>query len=54
MNMKHNASIGCSVTECNYHCKEDNFCTLDKIEVVKHTQRADTVESTDCSSFKKI
>ncbi len=54
MNMKHNSSIGCSVTECNYHCKEDNYCTLDKIDVVKHTQKADTIESTDCGSFKKI
>ena len=50
--MKHNPSIGCSVTECNYHCKEDNYCTLDKIEVVKNTQRAETVECTDCGVLK--
>lgn len=51
--MNHNSSIGCSVTECRFHCKEDNYCTLDKIEVVKHSQKADTVEHTDCGSFKK-
>lgn len=51
--MNHNSSIGCSVSECKFHCKEDSFCTLGKIEVVKHTQTADTIESTDCGSFKK-
>ncbi|MDF2655671.1 MAG: hypothetical protein K0R19_2145 [Bacillota bacterium] len=51
--MNHNSSIGCDVTECRFHCKEDNYCTLDKIQVVKHSQKADTVEHTDCGSFKK-
>lgn len=53
MNVNHNSSIGCEVTECAYHCKDDNYCTLDKIQVVKHSQRADTVECTDCGSFRK-
>ena len=51
--MDHNSSIGCSVPECTYHCKDDNYCTLEKIEVVKNTRKADTVQSTDCGSFKK-
>lgn len=51
--MNHNSSIGCNVSECEYHCKEDDYCTLEKINVVKHSQRADTVESTDCGSFKR-
>lgn len=50
--MDHNSSIGCIVTECKFHCKEDDFCTLGKINVVKHTAKADTVESTDCGSFR--
>jgi uncharacterized Zn finger protein len=53
INMDHNSSIGCSVTECAFHCKDDNYCTLDKIQVVKNTQKAITVECTDCGSFKK-
>ncbi|MBR0598694.1 DUF1540 domain-containing protein [Sinanaerobacter chloroacetimidivorans] len=51
--MRKNSSIGCSVSECKFHSKDENFCTLDKIEVVKHSQKADTVEHTDCGSFKR-
>lgn len=52
IDMNHNSSIGCSVAECKFHCKDDNYCTLDNIQVVKHSQKADTIESTDCGSFK--
>jgi len=51
--MNHNSSIGCSVSECSFHCKDDNYCTLEKIQVVKHSPKALTVECTDCGSFKK-
>lgn len=51
--MDHNSSIGCIVTECKFHCKDDDYCTLDKIQVVKHEQSASTVECTDCGSFKR-
>lgn len=48
-----NESIGCTVTECAYHAQGDNYCTLPHIEVVKHEQVANTVECTDCGSFRK-
>lgn len=51
--MNHNSSIGCVVSECKYHCKEDNYCTLNKIEVVKHSSTANSVECTDCGSFEQ-
>ncbi|WP_206458745.1 DUF1540 domain-containing protein [Anaerovorax sp. IOR16] len=51
--MNHNSSIGCSVSECKFHCKDDNYCTLDKINVIKSSASADTVECTDCGSFQK-
>ncbi|MDF2635057.1 MAG: hypothetical protein K0R78_1931 [Pelosinus sp.] len=51
--MNHNSSIGCSVAECSFHCKDDDYCTLDKIQVVKHGHKAVTIECTDCGSFKK-
>lgn len=51
--MNHNSSIGCTVTECTYHCMEDMYCTLPKIEVRKHDSNATCPESTDCGSFKK-
>ena len=50
--MNHNDSIGCTVNECKHHCKEDNYCTLNKIEVTKHESVAKTPECTDCASFK--
>ncbi|MEW9096741.1 MAG: DUF1540 domain-containing protein [Clostridiaceae bacterium] len=51
--MKHNNSIACTVNECKFHYKEDNYCTLDQIKVSKHEPVATTIKCTDCSSFKK-
>lgn len=50
----HNDSIGCTVTECKYNDRTDNYCTLQKIEVVKHESVAKTTECTDCGSFEKL
>lgn len=52
--MRHNESIGCTVTECKYHCKDDNYCTLNQIQVVKNTAMAKEVEATDCGSFEPM
>lgn len=52
MEHKHNSSIGCIVTECKFNDKSHNYCTLDKIQVVKHEAKADTIECTDCGSFE--
>lgn len=52
MNHNHNDSIGCVVSECKHHCKDDNYCTLDKIQVAKHVTQANTIECTDCASFE--
>lgn len=49
----HNSSIGCTVNECKYNDRSDNYCTLQKIEVVKHESIANTAECTDCGSFQK-
>ncbi|MBE1304815.1 DUF1540 domain-containing protein [Clostridium botulinum] len=50
--MDHNDSIGCSVHECKYHAQSTDYCTLNKIQVTKHTHEAESVESTDCGSFE--
>lgn len=50
--MTSNKSIGCNVTECKYHAKSESYCSLDHIDVVKHTNTARTVECTDCGSFE--
>lgn len=49
--MNKNESIGCNVTECKYHSNEGQYCSLDKIQVVKHGMAAYSVEQTDCGSF---
>lgn len=48
-----NHNIGCSVTECRYHAKTMNNCTLTHIEVTKHKSEATCPECTDCSNFEK-
>lgn len=47
-----NQSIQCTVDECQYHAKSQDYCTLDSINVVKHQNRATSQEETDCGSFK--
>lgn len=51
--MDNNPSIGCIVSECKFHSKDADYCTLNKIQVVKHEQSADTEEFTDCGSFER-
>lgn len=53
MHNGHNDSIGCIVNECKFHAKSESYCTLDKIQVVKHEQLAKDVQCTDCGSFIK-
>lgn len=52
MNIKPNDSIGCVVDECKFHAKDENYCTLNKIQVTKHESRATTKQCTDCGSFE--
>ncbi|WDU83473.1 DUF1540 domain-containing protein [Caloramator sp. Dgby_cultured_2] len=48
-----NRSIACNVRDCKYHAQNENYCTLNAIQVVNHTTPATTKESTDCGSFEK-
>ena len=50
--MKQNRSIGCMVNECKFHSGEEQFCSLDKIQIVKHNNQANNIQQTDCGSFK--
>ena len=47
-----NPSIHCSVTNCAHHCREDNYCSLDAIQVGTHESNPTMVECTDCESFR--
>ena len=50
--MKINKSIGCTIDECKYHAKNESYCSLDHINVVKHENKATNQEATDCGSFE--
>ncbi|GAA0179266.1 DUF1540 domain-containing protein [Clostridium sediminicola] len=50
--MAKNENIGCNVNECKHHSGEENYCSLNKVQIIKHGGTANTVESTDCGSFE--
>ncbi len=47
-----NESIRCTVTQCQYHCSEKDYCSLPKINVGTHESNPTQAECTDCESFK--
>ncbi len=47
-----NHSIGCTVSQCTHHCGNENYCSLNKIEVVTHEANPTMPQCTDCASFK--
>ena len=47
-----NQHIGCTVTQCKFHCGSENYCTLNKIQVGTHETNPTMVECTDCQSFQ--
>ena len=49
---KANDSIRCTVQQCQYHCQQKNYCSLDVITVGTHEKDPTKVECTDCESFK--
>lgn len=53
MHAGHNDSIGCTVNECKFNDNAQKYCTLSKIQVVKHEATATTPECTDCGSFQR-
>ena len=46
-----NKAIGCTVTQCKHHCCGENYCSLNKIEIVTHEANPTVSQCTDCSSF---
>lgn len=51
-NTNYNHSIKCSVTQCAFHAKGDDYCSLSQIKVGSQDRNPDCPESTDCESFK--
>lgn len=51
METKINQSIQCTVDQCRYHDRSQNYCTLNTIQVGTHEANPTMVECTDCQSF---
>lgn len=47
-----NKSIGCTVQQCAYHCGNENYCSLNNIQVGTHETNPTMCECTDCQSFR--
>ena len=47
-----NKSIKCTVQSCAHHCKNEQYCGLDAIQVGTHEANPTMDQCTDCQSFK--
>ncbi len=47
-----NECIACTIDNCTYHAKSEDYCTLEKIQVGTHEKNPTKKECTDCESFK--
>lgn len=50
---KFNECIECTVQQCQHHCGERDYCTLDAIRVGTHELNPTVDQCTDCQSFEK-
>jgi len=50
--MDKNESIKCTINNCKYNNRNENYCTLNQIKVGTHEQNPTVVECTDCQSFE--
>lgn len=50
--MKINSNISCTVNDCKYHAKNEDYCSLEQIKVVKNSHIAKNEKETDCHSFE--
>ena len=48
-----NKSIRCTVTSCQNHCCDKDYCKLDSIQVGTHEANPTMDQCTDCQSFVK-
>ena len=51
--MNPNYSIQCTVKQCANHCKSQQFCALDTVNIGTHEANPTMDQCTDCLSFIK-
>lgn len=47
-----NYSIHCTVRDCKYHKGDENYCSLDTVNISTHEKNPTDVRCVDCSSFR--
>ncbi|MEE1279561.1 MAG: DUF1540 domain-containing protein [Oscillospiraceae bacterium] len=52
MNNTPNKSIYCTVEQCKFNSKKENFCTLDQVNIGTHEKDPTVPECVDCKSFE--
>ena len=50
--MQANQSIGCTVSQCKYHCKDQNYCSLKQVSIGTHEANPTQIECVDCRSYR--
>ncbi len=50
-NKNSNPSIKCSVTQCAYHCGDEDYCSLDKVKISRCAAQVTDCAGTECASF---
>ena len=46
-----NKCIECTIQNCEHHCCDSNYCSLDHIRVGTHEANPTVEQCTDCLSF---
>lgn len=46
-----NKSIQCTVTQCQHHCTNQDYCSLDTVQIGTHESNPTVNQCTDCMSF---
>ncbi len=52
-NKNPNHCIECSVHQCEHHCKNENYCALNKVRIATHEANPTEVQCVDCESFRR-
>ncbi len=52
MHQEPNECIKCTVSQCAYHCTQEDYCSLDCITVGTHEHNPRMEQCTDCLSFE--
>ncbi len=47
-----NRCVQCTVEQCRYHCKNEDYCSLERVQIGTHESEPSMEQCTDCLSFR--